>query len=391
MAARARKGRLAQAFLVAASMIAISAGAAHAQQADELDTLNQQILANPQDAELNLRYAAAAERAGKPRLALAAYERILINDPSNAEARRGYERIRRELEPGFTTTRLEVGARWDSNALSTNDEFFNLSGDEPEATIYYAKLGITNEHDFFGARWRSILNATVEDTSDIDPIDYNYIGIQTGPMFHPAPHMTVMPAVGASMSWLGGEEYFTEYNFGLTVEGRVAGASYWARVRHGYREYDNNPNLFLDPVMEEGSYTELQTGLVKPRLLSERDALLIAPFARWSDIEGDIFSFWIFDNLAPGQFTEYGVDVNYTYRFNDHVEGSIGALVRERDFEESIREDSYVSPQASLVLHDVLPCDCDIRLQYRYRENSTNDESAEYDANQVTLALTTRF
>lgn len=391
MAARAKKGRLCQALLVAASMIAISAGAAHAQQVDELDALNQQILANPQDAELNLRYAAAAERAGKPRLALAAYERILINDPSNEQAQRGYERIRRELEPSFTTTRLEVGARWDSNALSTNEDAFSLSGDQDEAATYYAKLMVADERELVGLRWRSLLNATVEETPDIDALDYYYLGVQTGPLFHPAPHMVVMPAIGGGASWLGGDQYFTEYNFGLTVEGRAAGASYWARVRHGYREYEDDPFDFFDTVMEEGTYTEFQSGLTKTRLFSERDALLIAPFARWSDIEGDIFDFWIFDTLAPGQFTEYGVDVNYTYRFTDHIEASVGALVRERDYEESIREDSYVSPQASLILHDMLPCDCNVRLQYRYRENDSNDFSADYDANQVTLALTTRF
>ncbi len=71
-------------------MIAVSSGAAHAQQTDELEALNQQILDNPQDVDLNLRYARAAEDAGKLRLALVAYERILINDPGNEEARRGY-------------------------------------------------------------------------------------------------------------------------------------------------------------------------------------------------------------------------------------------------------------------------------------------------------------
>jgi hypothetical protein len=88
---------------------------------------------------------------------------------------------------------------------------------------------------------------------------------------------------------------------------------------------------------------------------------------------------------------EYGAEVNYNYQFTDHIQGSVGALFRERDFRDSSREDTYVSPQASVTFQDVLPCDCDMRLQYRYRQNDTNDFSAEYDADQVSLALLARF
>ena len=106
MSARAKIGRLCGALLVAASVVALAAGTAHAQQGNDLADLNERILENPQDVELNLRYARAAEEAGVPRLALAAYERILINDPTNEEARRGYERVWRTIEPGYTVARL---------------------------------------------------------------------------------------------------------------------------------------------------------------------------------------------------------------------------------------------------------------------------------------------
>src|SRR5205823_2220920 len=49
--------------------------------AGELARLNQQILRSPTDPALNLQYAAVAESLGLPRLALAAYERILMADP----------------------------------------------------------------------------------------------------------------------------------------------------------------------------------------------------------------------------------------------------------------------------------------------------------------------
>src|SRR5215470_13514607 len=123
---------LCRVLLLAASVSALTAGVANAQ--DNLSDLNNQILDNPQDVALNLRYAHAAEAAGKPRLALAAYERILINDPTNAEARAGYERVRRAIEPDFTVTRVEVGVAHDSNVYNTNPAFF-----DEDSTIYFGR------------------------------------------------------------------------------------------------------------------------------------------------------------------------------------------------------------------------------------------------------------
>ena len=391
MAARGKMGRLCQALLLAASMVALSAGAAQAQQAVDLESLNQQILDNPQDVALNLTYARAAEAQGKLRLALAAYERILINDPSNEEARRGYERVRREIEPGYTIARVEVGARWDSNALNSADDSFVLFTDDREATTYFGKLLVANESEFLGRRWRSLLNVDLETTPDIDDLDYDYFGVQTGPIFYVAPHIAALPAVGGGAAWLGGDFYFSEVNLSLTLEGRMTGASYWARVRGGYRDYDPDESSFFDTVTENGSYVELQAGLTKPRLFFERDTLLVTPFARWSDIDGTVFSFTLFDELSPGKYVEYGADVNYNYQLTDHLQASVGALVRERDFTDSIREDTYVSPQVSMTYQGIFNCSCDVRLQYRYRDNDTNDFQSDYNADQVTLSLLTRF
>jgi hypothetical protein len=109
------------------------------------------------------------------------------------------------------------------------------------------------------------------------------------------------------------------------------------------------------------------------------------PFLRWNSVDGDVFGF------APGSYTEYGIDANYHFQLTDHVQLSAGALVREREFENFDRTDSYVSPQASIVLQRVLPCDCDIRLQYRTRDNASSDFLSNYDAKQATLSLAARF
>jgi hypothetical protein len=379
---RGKASALLRVLMVAASVTALSMSLAHAQQPGELDALGQRILDNPQDVDLNLRYAAAAEAAGKPRLALVAYERILINDPENEAARRGYERIRREIEPGYTVARLEVGARYDTNAADLNEDFFF---EVPDSTTYFAKLMVADERELGDRRWRSILNMTLEDNDEIDALNYGYLGAQSGPIFYVAPHIAAIPSIGAGVATLGDQYYFGELYAAVAVEGRATGLSYWARLRAGYREYDEVEPFVFDRTNDNGPYVELQAGLTKHDLVFERDTFTVLPFARWNSVDGDVFGF------APGSYTEYGADANYAYQITDHLQLSIGALVREREFEGFDRADTYISPQASVTLQRLLPCDCDVRVQYRDRDNDSSNFIYNYDAEQVTLSLAARF
>ena len=326
MAAQGKMRRLCQALLLAVSVVALSAGVARAQDGNALEALNEEILNNPDDVELNFRYAHMAEELGKPRLALVAYERILINDPDNEAARRGYERVRRDIEPGYTIARTEIGARWDTNALNADPDALFVDADDLEAFTYYAKLLVADERELLGRRWRSTLNVDIEQTPDIDALDYHYVGVQTGPILYAGPHLAVLPQVGGGISWLDGEQYYNDIHVGVTIEGRTSGASYWARGRAGYRDYNPDTNSFFSTVTEEGPYAEIRAGVTKPRIFTERDALLVEPFVRWSDVEGSVFNFWLFDEVAPGKYLEYGADVNYLYQFTDRLQGSVGAL-----------------------------------------------------------------
>ena len=72
-------------------------------RADEISDLYQKLQQNPADVTLNLQYAAAAEKGGKLKWALPAYERALIADPHNVEAKVGIDRVRQKI-------RVEAGA-----------------------------------------------------------------------------------------------------------------------------------------------------------------------------------------------------------------------------------------------------------------------------------------
>ncbi len=72
-------------------------------RADEISDLYQRLQQNPADVTLNLQYAAAAEKGGKLKWALPAYERALMADPRNVEAKTGIDRVRQKI-------RVEAGA-----------------------------------------------------------------------------------------------------------------------------------------------------------------------------------------------------------------------------------------------------------------------------------------
>ncbi|MDB5397767.1 MAG: hypothetical protein JWM91_5273 [Rhodospirillales bacterium] len=66
-------------------------------QADALSDIYQRLQQQPQSLVLNLQYAEEAEKIGKLKWALPAYERALATEPGNKEALRGIDRIRAKL------------------------------------------------------------------------------------------------------------------------------------------------------------------------------------------------------------------------------------------------------------------------------------------------------
>ena len=83
--------------------------------ADELDIVFGQLLAEPANPSLNLRYAELAMARGETRKALAAYERVLAQDPNNRQVIRAYNRAKRQLQPSVTAFTLSTGFVYESN------------------------------------------------------------------------------------------------------------------------------------------------------------------------------------------------------------------------------------------------------------------------------------
>jgi hypothetical protein len=379
MTIKRKLARACRVLMLAASVTALSSGLAHAQ---DLQELNDQILETPQDVELNLRYALLAEQQGKLRLALAAYERVLINNPDNEEAKRGFARVRRTLEPTYTSLRLEVGGQWDSNPR-------NISGADEEAFSVVARATLVDERRIGSKRWRTSANFDGEITPEIEELNYAYVGAQTGPILDVAPNLAAVPALGVAVASFDGAFYFNEVNLGVTFEGHRDGASFWTRARAGWRDYGE------DATADEGPVAEIAAGVSIPRIASQSDSLSVVPWVRWSGVEGSAFNF-LNEEITPGEYSEFGMDVAYHYQFTDHVVVSAGALAYDRRYSGTEvagenRHDVYVAPQVSVTIQNFLPCSCALRATYRYRVNESNDPTADYDAQQASISFFRRF
>jgi hypothetical protein len=378
-----RKRAFCRSLLLAASAFAIFNGPARAQSpADDMADLNTRILENPQDSELNIEYARLAERHGKLRLALAAYERVLINEPDNVEAQRGFARIRRIVEPPFQSRRIELGGRWDSNPWNEPDP-------EDGAWSAFVRATMVDERRVGGRRWRSIASIDGEVVPDSPQLDYGYVGAQTGPIIDAAPNVAVIPAVGVGISTLDDTNYFNEAHIGITVEGQRSGVSFWGRARGTYRDYSEQSTA------DQGGQVEISGAATAPQVVSSRDSVTFGGWARWSGVKGSSINNRD-EEVAPGRYAEVGAEATYHYRLNDNLSLSAGLVAYQRNYQRTEvagenREDTSITPQATLLVWNVLPCSCAVRINYRHRDNSSNDPLSDFEADEASVSLFAQF
>ena len=343
--------------------------------ADEMTSVYARIVADPTSSELNLQYAMIAEGRKEYRKALAAYERVLVNDPTNESAKRGLARIRRVIQPPSTQTAIELGATWESNPERTSPP---TTGD----VFGYGSLQVKDERVTGGQRWRTNLGLYGEGHGQFSDLDYANINGDIGPLIDlGASLMTFRPAVGAGAAYFDGKVYYGDVNVSGLLEGYLNGAYQWARVRAGYRDYD--PSF-----SSGGTYADLTGKFSLANLFGEGDVLSIAPWARWSDINGAADSTAI--DFATGLYIEGGAKLEYARAFTDAVTAAVNVTASDRyynDIGSGHRQDWFLSPGASLIFTNVFSPQTDLRFDYAYQWNWSNQTGHTWQNQTVTAAF----
>ncbi len=352
--------------------------------ADALLDAYQGVLKDPTNSEVNLQYALVAEGNKKYRLALAAYERVLANDPGNKAALAGLQRMRRIIEPASTLVTSEVGATFETNPLEVE------TGSQKEL-FPYAKLHIKDERNIFGTRWRSTADIWGEYHPEIDELSSVSTFADTGPIIDiPGTLTDVHPAVGAGAGYFDGRFAYTEVSLSSTLEGYLDGAYEWARVRGAYRDY--SPSF----TSSGGVYVGADGRLSRDRIFNQSDIVSVAPWILWSDIPGSVPD--INSNLiTPGRYFSGGAKFEYDQAVSQSFTVGMFVGVSGRVFATDPadsggrREDFLLSPGVSLLFTNIFGrAQTDFRIDYEYDRNRSNAAGDSYENQTVTFALVSR-
>ena len=369
---------------LAASLFAVCAGnAGPARAAAGLDSLYAQILQHPQDTELNLRFARAAESAGVLRWALSAYERVTVNDPGNAEAQAGLQRIRRKLQPNVSRVTLELGS-----AVETNPRYY-LGPNRTEIEGLASAI-LYDERAISGMRWRTTGAVAGRLYSKSHDLDYGAVGLDSGPVFDILPGWSMVPALGGAASYYDHHFYYGEGAVSATFEGPTQGAYRSFRIRTAYRSYDK-----FFPT-SDGFYTDARARFAFPNALGASSVFILSPWARYSDISGAVIS--PVAEIQPGAYVELGGKLEaYKGLTSWLVLGAELALLERRYRTDTVpvtggkRHDTEVIPGASLLFPHIFSYQTDLRIAYNYISNNSNDSSKDFDDHVVTATLVYRF
>jgi hypothetical protein len=366
---------------LAAFILATGAGVA---QARDLNTLYDRILRDPANAELNLQFARQAEEQGQTRWALAAYERILLNDPDNFDAKVGMMRIRRKLQPGFTLVTAEFGTAFESNPrYYLPDSRSELQG--------FGILSLRDERNLGGTRWRTTGAVAGWVHQKEGELDYGHIGGETGPVIDLFPGLSVAPAIGGAAAYFDDRFYYAEAAASATFESSLDGAYRALRVRGAYRSYDD----FYPS--QDGFYAEARARFAQPGVLGDGSVGIFSPYVLWSNIKGKVVNALITE-IQPGAYLEYGARVEAYKNITDWLTVGANFGISKRDYRNDIvvatgvtREDVIFSPGATLLFPGLFGFNRDLRFEYKYLRDNSNDPTKSFEDHLVSAAFVARF
>ena len=352
--------------------------------ANEIDALYARVMRNPADSEANLRFARLAEASGTLRWALPAYERVLLNDPNNIEAQRGLQRVRRALQPAYTLVTAELGGGYESNP------HYYLQPKRGE-WIGLGSVALRDERPIGGTRWRTngiVAGKFYENSSELN---YGVAALDVGPIIDLWPGWSMHPALGAATAYYNNHYYYSEAAASVTLEGALQGAYTALRVRAAYRAYDD-----LFPT-QEGPYVEARGKLALPNVLGDNSVAIFSPWVLWSDIDGRVVNALITE-IQPGAYLEWGGKFELYKGVTPWLTVGGSISVAERNYRTDIvtttgekREDLLVSPGATLLFPNLFAYQTDLRLDYRYLSDRSNDPSKEFTDHLVSATVVTRF
>jgi hypothetical protein len=365
---------------------AVTTPALRAVAADELENLHRQILLHPENSELSMHFGQLAERSGHLRWALAAYERVVLNDPGNFEAKKALRRVQRALQPDVTLLSLQYGGRYESNPT------YYLTPHRAEAQAF-GSAALVVERTFNDLRWRTngLVGGVLHQKEG--ELNYGIASLNTGPVLDIHPSWALHPAIGGSASYFDHRFYYAEGSLGATLDSSQNGVYRALQVRGAYRSYDD----FFPS--SRGFYVETRGKIAVSNVLGRGSAAIVSPWLIWSDIGGAVQGVVpIFAELQPGAYLEWGGKFELVKTVSKWLIVGANVSVSERRYRNDLasyngdkRRDVIVSPGASATIPNLFGFRRDLRFEYRYIRDNSNDQSKDFDDHLVTISAVSQF
>lgn len=374
-------------FVVGAALVRPALGAGDPDPV--LQRIFRSIITQPRNEDLNFRYARRAEKIGQLRKALGAYERVLMNDPDNAEARAGIRRIKRELAPDYTNLTAIFGGGYQSNP-----RYFRNGVSADGDGVFDVRLRLRDGRRLGERRWRTEGDALANWHPNTGSLDYGYVGASTGPLIDLGGGWQVRAAPGVAYSWLDGKTLFTEgslqFNFESDDSGAFRRVDLHIRYDHVGRGFSHRDAIVVDAAPR----------LVFPNLARSGDALIIRPSYRYdggtgegpdnSFIQGDIF---------PFRYHQIGSRADYYVPATENrkVYLGIGLTADYRFYQENIpgeskdRRDYFIRPGTRLIFRELFSPDHTLVIGYAFEHNLSNYGNANFDNHVVAVKSVWRF
>ncbi len=332
------------------------------------------ILADPSNAALNFRYARLAIERGEYRKALAAYERVLARDPSNAEARAGIARLLRESRPSYTTLTVVLGAMYESNPRHDLK-----TGKRTDDVGLTARVSVVDERPIGDIYWRTEADASTVYYLTFHDIDSGTAGARTGPLIELSQGLRLNPFIGFYYSWLTRRTYSSEPTAGVVLETEITGPLKSIAARGAYQFVGRG---FSD---RDGTTAEVIANFEWRSLVFERSLLGVSPYWRYSGVIGSgAPTETPFNQPFPARQHQLGaradyfvpvlpwmvVNANFTYEYRHYF---------ERIPEESQnRRDHLYAPGAQLIFGSFIGNSLDVIASYQFEYRHSNDGIQRY-------------
>jgi hypothetical protein len=347
----------------------------------------EQILLDPANPELNLRYARLAIERGELNRARAAYERILERDPGNREALEGLRRITRRIEPSVTQWTFSIGPQWEANPLRVRPAQVT-HGDVAVA----ARLTMSDDRPAFNVRWRTEGVGLLTKWSSFNEIDVIHGGFRTGPVFPLMPTVRIHPFVGMSYTAVRWRTFSGEPTAGVTLDLDDAGPLKSITARWSY--------ILVGSAFSNRDATSVE---VFPRFVftdlgMQRAATVVVPYWRYTGVFGSgLPSDDPFNAPFPARQHQFGLRADHFIPIVQKVTLGIFASYEYRHYFERIpgdtknRRDHVFAPGVQLIVTSLFLEGFDLIGSYNYELRSSNDGLQNYNNHSLSMRWIWRF